>query len=259
MPRRLVRYVREAFAPAVHAPFAALWYGAAAGWPATPRLALGLAHAVLVLLALRVIDDWKDEPYDRRHHPERPLPSGRVAPRDLAGLLGLVVVALVAVNAALGAPFLALTLGQFAFACLMALARRGGTFLVRHWVLEVLLVQPLNLALTAHALWLGDGGLAVVAACSGAILQLEVLRKTALVPRPGEELYSNLAGPGPSFVAAWLLAGLATAGMVALLGPLALLPLVLHGAALLLPVGRRRRGAVGVAFLVVVLALLGGR
>lgn len=253
MRRRLLGYVREAFPPAVHAPFAALWYGAAAGWPATPRLALGLAHAVLVLLALRVIDDWKDEPYDRRHHPDRPLPAGRVAPRDLAWLLGGLAAALVAVNAVLGARFLALTLGQLAFAALMALARRGGTFLARRWALEVLLVQPLNLALTVHALWLGSGGLAVVVACSGALLQLEVLRKTALAPRPGEELYSNLAGPGPALALAWLLAAAAALAI----GPPALGLLALHGAALLHPAGRRRRGAVGVAFLVAALGLLG--
>lgn len=258
--RRLLAYAREAFPPA-HAAFAVAWWSAAHGWSGPPsRLALGGLHALLALLALRVVDDWKDEPYDRRHHPGRPLPAGRVTPRELALLLALLAAGLVAVNAALGPAFVALAGLQLGWAAAIAAWRRLGHPLADRWLLEVVLVQPLNLLLTGHAL-LAAGEprpLPVVAACWGALLQLEVLRKTADGPRPGEELYSNLAGRGPALVGAALLALVAAAGVAAVAGPWPIGPaFVAYATTLgLRPAWRR---AAGVAFLAATLLLLGAR
>ncbi|HZU98006.1 MAG TPA: UbiA family prenyltransferase [Planctomycetota bacterium] len=221
MPRRWLVYLRESFSPLPHAAFAALWYVAAwASVQGHPRpglgLALGIGHAFFMLLALRVVDDLKDLEHDRRHHPSRPLASGRVSVRDARALLVLAGALLAAIDGVLGPLFVAVAAADIGLAIVIALAKP------RSWLVEVVAVQPLNMLITLHAYLAGlrDGGaaprpedLAVFVFFSAAILQLEVARKTAFEPRPGEELYSELAGPGGALVGAFALAASAACAL----------------------------------------------
>ncbi|MFJ8431371.1 hypothetical protein ACIQ9P_08720 [Kitasatospora sp. NPDC094019] len=91
---RLGAFLRGSFPLPLSLVFAGVWTVGATGLfaAADSRVGdwrpgwgtVGAALTVLVdLLLLRVADDLRDLPYDRRHNPSRPLARGAVLPRDL--------------------------------------------------------------------------------------------------------------------------------------------------------------------------------
>ena len=95
----LRRFVGERFPPWVSVPTAALLYAAPAslGSPGRLEAAEGALATFLGLLCLRIADDLEDLEVDRRVHPRRGLPSGRIDParlRDAGLALGGLLVAL---------------------------------------------------------------------------------------------------------------------------------------------------------------------
>ena len=59
---------------------------AAAGWPAGRRTALLPVASVSLYWAGMALNDWADRELDAVERPERPIPSGRVAPRTALAL-----------------------------------------------------------------------------------------------------------------------------------------------------------------------------
>lgn len=69
---------------------------AALAWPSASRLVLGCAAAFCFIGAGNALNDYFDREIDKKAHPARPIPSGRVAARDALWIAGeLFAVALV--------------------------------------------------------------------------------------------------------------------------------------------------------------------
>jgi 4-hydroxybenzoate polyprenyltransferase len=83
--RALLLFVRERFSPLASVPMAvALYLGPARLLrPGPGQAAIGVVTVFLMLLSLRIADDLDDIDKDRRSHPERGLPSGRIGARPL--------------------------------------------------------------------------------------------------------------------------------------------------------------------------------
>jgi len=114
----LRRFAGERFPLRASVPIAAALYAAPAslGHPAPPEVAQGALATFLGLLCLRIADDLADLERDRRVHPERGLPSGRIDARRLADVNLVLGAALVAVESS--SPWrLTLYLGACLFYC----------------------------------------------------------------------------------------------------------------------------------------------
>ncbi|MBL4847056.1 MAG: hypothetical protein JKY65_16170 [Planctomycetes bacterium] len=106
-------FMKESYEPLMHFGFVLLWFGGLAGtlhlvWGVPWRLDLNVVSAVVcmffVLFFIRVVDEVKDEDYDRLFSPDRPLIRGAVDHTDLrryalvTGLLALLCCALPALR-----------------------------------------------------------------------------------------------------------------------------------------------------------------
>lgn len=89
---------------ALTVPGDALAGAAAAGWPAGRRTALLPLASVSLYWAGMALNDWADRDLDAVERPERPIPSGRVAPRTALALASGLTVAGVGLAAAGGGP-----------------------------------------------------------------------------------------------------------------------------------------------------------
>lgn len=117
LPSRLWAYLREMYPPQVYVPFSfAGFFGfyfllqAASGAPVLMvswRAIAGAVTLTLFSLLMRLFDEMKDAEVDKTLFPHRPLPSGKVRLGDLQGLAWGVGAAMVALNAAMGAPAIA--------------------------------------------------------------------------------------------------------------------------------------------------------
>ncbi|HEX6517677.1 MAG TPA: UbiA family prenyltransferase [Nocardioidaceae bacterium] len=75
---------------------------AAAGWPLGPRSAFLPVASLALYWAGMSLNDYADRRLDAAERPERPIPSGRVAPRQALALASVLTVAGVAVAGAAG-------------------------------------------------------------------------------------------------------------------------------------------------------------
>ncbi|MEV6974014.1 hypothetical protein [Kitasatospora sp. NPDC093806] len=211
---RLGAFVRGSYPLPLSPVFAAAWATGATGLfaAADPRVqhwrpGWGTLVAVLTvvvdLLLLRIADDLRDLPYDRRHHPTRPLASGAVTPRDLTVLATVGALAVLALNAG-DRPAQLLLAAQLAYTAALV-----GSELGLGWprgdavVTGVLLSSPVQVLLNLYlyARFLADTGLspdrhalAVLAAVTLAATHHELARKLVRAPGPHERSYVRVFG-----------------------------------------------------------------
>jgi 4-hydroxybenzoate polyprenyltransferase len=237
MTRRLGRYVADAYPLRFYLPYMLLWAvgltvllacltGVIAHWRPDGWLAVTGITLVLDMLMLRALDDIRDHDYDRAHHPNRPLPAGRVSERDLLVLITACTAVVLLLNAGrwIALAALAVQLG-YAFAVIAAERRF-------HWPAQpqVLLHLAVNLPIQAllslyvYAGFLsGTGqrphwsGFAAIAAATLAAACLEFGRKANRAARPEEHTYATVIGPGTTSAVAL---GCALAGALAILAAL---------------------------------------
>lgn len=239
MIRRLARYVRRTYPPAFYLPLMVSWAvgltvllacvsGDLPRW--RPDGGLGITTVTLVadMLLLRALDDIRDQDYDRRHHPGRPLPSGVVTERDLDTLVAVGGTVLLLINSARGIALVLLAI-QLSYAVgIITLDRLTGwppgERLMLHLAVN-LPIQPL-LSLYVYAGFLRAehqrptlAGLLVVVAATLAGLCLEFGRKATHRPRPGERTYATMLGPRGTTATALLFAAAAATVALAALRP----------------------------------------
>jgi hypothetical protein len=212
----LRQFVREVYAPGLHAAYAAAWFLALEGtlvsvegrgvpWRFDASVLVGVVTLFLVLFFLRVVDEWKDLDYDRVHNPARPLVRGAVTKNDLFAYLGGTALLVLALNAA----------SSWKLAFIAGLDMAWGLFLVRlervsarvrdGMFANLLVTYPVNVALSVYtyAFFLERYGAApsvrgvlILLGFALAFLNYEVSRKTAWphVAGPDERLYSHVLG-----------------------------------------------------------------
>lgn len=268
MIRAWARYVQRAYRPAIQVPFMLSWAlgltalfacasGGAPRWPAAGELACTAVTLVLDMLALRALDDIRDQDYDRAHNPDRALPSGIVKERDLVTLIAADAGVLLLLNAWRGVALLALV-AQLGYAAgLIIVDRLAGWPRGDRLFLHLAVNLPAQALLSSyvyvsflraeHARPDRDG-IAAVLAVTLAAMCLEFGRKVTRRVKPGERTYASVLGPTGTSAAALGCAAIATAILLAILKPwhsgpagygwLVLLPLVL-------PVIAARRFAAG--------------
>jgi hypothetical protein len=241
--RRFFRFLTEVYSPALHLAFAAGWFVAlerllrmtadpaalpsgAFGAPSAPMagarwLTLLVLDGFVALFFLRIVDEWKDEAYDRVHHPSRPLPRGLVTHRDLAIYLAGAGALALALAACLGRLELAIVAVDLAWGLALVVLERVSVRVREGMLLNLAVTFPVNvgLGILVYASLLREAGSAptargalAVASFALAFLHFEVLRKTAwpAAAAPGERLYSRVLGPRTSVV---LATGLALAAL----------------------------------------------
>lgn len=107
----------------------------------------------LVLLYLRAVDEIKDLPYDRLHHPERPLVRGAISVPEVAGLAAGVA-ALVLVVSAWLSPWLALLAAlQLAYGLGLLLLERAWRRFRESILLNLCITFPVSAVLNVYV-WL---------------------------------------------------------------------------------------------------------
>jgi hypothetical protein len=166
-------------------------------------VAVSVLTLVVDLLLMRVVDDLRDQDYDRVHNPGRPLARGAVGVRDL----GVLLVAGTALVLALNAwrwPVLCVLAVQLGYAfAVLGVDRRWGRPAGDALVAGFLVSFPVQLLVTAFLYaglldatglapsWSGAVGIAVAGL---AFLHLELARKLTRRPAPGERTYVSLLG-----------------------------------------------------------------
>lgn len=259
--KRFARLVQAIYAPGLHLAFAAAWF-IALHWllrrvlvtstgEAVPLAFASLIQLVLlgfvVLFFLRVVDELKDEAYDRIHHPARPLPAGLVSRRYLAWTLAVTATIALALAAALGVAEFLIAAIDLAWAVGLMRLERFSARVRDGMLLNLLVTYPVNVALSVlvyvNVLRAArDGttevvepwpGVLVVVAFAFAFLHFELSRKIAWpeAAAPDERLYSRALGARPAIVIACGLAFAAVAVVEAVVLRAVLEP---HGAAVLL-------------------------
>jgi 4-hydroxybenzoate polyprenyltransferase len=234
-PPRLLAFAIETHPPLVYALVCTGWAYSLLGLlrpvgNALPSSAPALALLFfLILLYLRAIDEIKDLPYDRLHHPERPLVRGAVSPSEVAWFAAGVAAVVLALSLWLAPPVAALVAVQLSYGLvLLGLERRWQRFR-EHIVLNLCITFPVSAVLNALALlYLQHTGLlhthglpfttAVLGLHVAMFLHMELGRKLTWpqhTPK-GEHSYSTALGPRTAALLCTLLALLAGALSVAL-------------------------------------------
>jgi 4-hydroxybenzoate polyprenyltransferase len=233
--RRWNTYFAERFPPLQHGlliaafTFGVLAYTGALASPSREPAWLGFAvafaTAFLVILQLRILDEFKDYEEDARWRPYRPVPRGLVTLGSLRTLWFIAAALEIAGALLLDARLLWGLLAIWAYSALM-----GVEFFVRDWLkthalvymLSHILIVPMIAAYVAACGWLPENAVApdlawLLAASYFAFCVIEVGRK---IRGPGDEeqgveTYSALWGARRA-VAAWL-AFMAASGVLAVL------------------------------------------
>lgn len=241
---RLRHYLRGSFPPAFYLPYALAWAlggtamfalgprGAATWRPGWATLAT-LASFTLLILLVRAVDDLRDLDYDREHNPKRPLASGAVTVPDLAVLIGVATVAVLALNAPRGLAWAGAAVALLYMLLLLAADRllqwpSGDALVVSALIslpVQLLLGGYLYVALLhdihRHA---GHAAILPLVTMLAVFTHLELARKTTRAPRPGERSYVTVFGVEATARAALSAAGVATVLALLLVRPWA------HGA-----------------------------
>lgn len=206
LPRTVSVFCAERF-PAPYGLYALLWAGAAesgatvlaAGhrWRPDRSTTARTAGLLLAALSLRMIDDLKDLRHDRMHHPDRPVPAGRIDTADLVVAAAGSAVGATALFGVVGGPWAvggvtaSLGLGLLHWAAV----HRGMDLGTRPW-LELAGTYPIQILLSA-ALFTSTARRTPIAdpralasllsVFAGAFLPYEIGRKTcARAPGPAQ-------------------------------------------------------------------------
>ncbi len=171
---------------------------------AIPMLVIVVVTLFADLLIMRVLDDIRDQDYDRVADPQRPVASGAVSLRDLSTLTAACVTIVVAANLFFRAGLIVIV-GQLLYAAVvMAVGQRFPATRGDNLVLNVLLGFPVQLLLYVYlfAAFIeirggapnpaaGGLGLLILTLCAS---QLEFGKKLARRPASGERSYTNSVG-----------------------------------------------------------------
>ncbi|GAA2634873.1 hypothetical protein [Paractinoplanes durhamensis] len=205
---RSAGFVGAVFAPQVHVTYAVLWTAAyealVAGhdWRPTGGTALRAATVLAMLLYLRLIDERKDESYDRVHHPDRPLVTGLVTAAELSRA-GRIVMAVVLVANAFYSPWSAVVAAAFfGYAAMLTPLERRFPRLRDDPLVNIAVVYPVQLLIGVFlAVSAGSPAVRPLLVFAFAFLHFEFARKTAWAATP--RMYSATAlGPVGSALAA---------------------------------------------------------
>ncbi|WP_203811933.1 hypothetical protein [Paractinoplanes tereljensis] len=238
MMARGTGFVSAVFDPRVHVTYAVLWTGAyealVAGhdWRPTAGTALRAATLLAMLLYLRLIDERKDESYDRVHNPDRPLVTGLVTAAGLRRA-GRVVVAVVLAANVLYAPWSAVVaVAFFGYAALLTPLERRFPVLRDRPLVNIAVVYPVQLLIGVYlAVSAGSPAVRPVLVFAFAFLHFEFARKTVREVAPGSRMYSATAlGPAGSALVA-LGCAVAACALTGLLWPYAVLVIPIAAAA----------------------------
>jgi hypothetical protein len=156
------------------------------------------------LLIMRVIDDIRDQDYDRVADPQRPVASGAIQPRDLSTLTAACVTTIVAANLFVHAGMVVIV-GQLLYAAaVLAIGQRFPATRGDNLVLNLLIGFPLQLLLYVYLFvafieiqheiphtHVCALGILILALCAG---QFEFGKKLARRPAVGERSYTNSIG-----------------------------------------------------------------
>ena len=175
---RLLRFTLEVHPPVMYALVAAGWSASlvalGAGTVAPWHVGLALLF-FLALLYLRLVDEVKDLPYDRRHHPGRPIPRGAVTPREVTAFAAAVAVATVCCSAVLSGRVAVLTTAQLVYAVLLVVMERRSARFRDHILLNLAFTFPVSAVLNVQVLaYLREQGVAVDTATALLVLGAHV-------------------------------------------------------------------------------------
>jgi hypothetical protein len=167
---------------------------------------LGIVSVTLFadLLIMRVLDDIRDQDYDRVADPERPVASRAVPLRDLSTLTAACVTIIVVANLCFLAGMV-VVVGQLLYAAaVMALGERFPATRGDNLVLNVLVGFPVQLLLYVYLfvafITIRDGAPSAVVGGLGILIltlcasQVEFGKKLARRPAAGERSYTNSLG-----------------------------------------------------------------
>ena len=171
---------------------------------AIPLLATVTVTLLADLLIMRVIDDIRDQDYDRIANPQRPVASGAVAQRDLYPLCALCVTTIVAANLFFHAGMVVIVAQLLYAAAVLAVGQRFPATRGDNLVLNLLIGFPVQLLLYVYLFVafieiqqeapdanVGAVGILILTLCAA---QLEFGKKLARRPAAGERSYSNSFG-----------------------------------------------------------------
>ena len=171
---------------------------------AIPLLGIVTVTLLADLLIMRVIDDIRDQDYDRVADPQRPVASGAIQLRDLSTLTAACVTTIVAANLFFHAGMVVIV-GQLLYAAaVLAVGQRFPATRGDNLVLNVLIGFPVQLLLYVYLFMAfieiqhevpdayGCGwGILILTLCAS---QLEFGKKLARRPAVGERSYTNSLG-----------------------------------------------------------------
>lgn len=156
------------------------------------------------LLIMRVIDDIRDQDYDRVADPERPVASGAIRPRDLSTLTAACVTTIVAANLFFHAGMVVIV-GQLLYAAaLLTVGQRFPATRGDNLILNLLIGLPVQLLLYVYLFvafveirhevpdaYVCVLGILILTLCAG---QVEFGKKLVRQPAPSERTYVNSIG-----------------------------------------------------------------
>jgi hypothetical protein len=171
---------------------------------AIPMLGIVAVTLFADLLIMRVLDDIRDQDYDRVADPQRPVASGTVPLRDLSTLTAACVTIVVVANLSFHAGMVVIV-GQLLYAALvMAVGQRFPATRGDNLILNVLVGFPVQMLLYVYLfvafLTIGGGaptalvgglGILILTLCAS---QVEFGKKLARRPAAGERSYTNSLG-----------------------------------------------------------------
>jgi hypothetical protein len=206
-------FVGAVFAPQVHVTYAVLWAAAyeatiaPGAWRPAGGTALRAATVLAMLLYLRLIDERKDEAYDRVHNPDRPLVTGLVTAAGLSRAGRVVIVVVLAANV-LYAPWSALVAAAFfGYAALLTPLEKRFPVLRDRPLVNIAVVYPVQLLIGVY-LYVSAGApgvraLVLLLVFAFAFLHFEFARKTVRDAEPGSRAYAaTVLGPTGSALVA---------------------------------------------------------
>ena len=171
---------------------------------AIPMLGIVAVTLFADLLIMRVLDDIRDQDYDRVADPQRPVASGAVPLRDLSTLTAACVTIIVVANLFFHAGMV-VVVGQLLYAAaVMAVGQRFPATRGDNLVLNVLVGFPVQLLLYVYLfvafIKIRDGAPTAVVGGLGILIltlcasQVEFGKKLARRPAAGERSYTNSLG-----------------------------------------------------------------
>lgn len=171
---------------------------------AIPLLGLVTVTMWADLLIMRVIDDVRDQDYDRAANPQRPIASGMIQIRDLSTLIAACVTTVVAVNVFFRAGLVVIVAQLLYAAAILVVGQRFPAARGDNLIVNVLIGLPVQLLLYVYLFVafieiqhqtpdasVGVLGILILTLCAG---QLEFGKKLARRPDVGERSYTNSLG-----------------------------------------------------------------